>query len=192
MNAQHGRFNIANDDSATSSRPSSTSRSAGTPASAGARCAKPSGSPISTSGGRSASAWESRIFRPTTPPSNATTSTTKSGISAVPTQAGASVPQRSKCSRAGFRVSWDPSCAARCTRIMDDPVIEGFGFPKPSPAMRAVVTAALRLRARMLRLLPARRRPFLRTEMRHRSYPNGYRIEELGPPIVEARQRVGR
>ena len=36
--------------------------------------------------------------------------------------------------------------------IMDDPVIDGFGFPKPSPAMRAFVTAALRLRARLLRL----------------------------------------
>lgn len=65
--------------------------------------------------------------------------------------------------------------------IMDDPVIEGFGFPKPSPAMRAFVTWALRLRARLLRLLPARRHPRLRTEMAHRSYPDGYRIEELGP-----------
>ena len=93
--------------------------------------------------------------------------------------------------------SWFPRFLGPLVRrsmyaIMDDPAIEGFGFPKPSPFMRAVVTAALRLRARLLRLLPARRRPFLRTEMRRRSYPNGYRIEELGPPIVEARQRVGR
>ena len=66
--------------------------------------------------------------------------------------------------------------------MLDEPVLEGFGFPKLSPFMRAVVTAALRLRARLLRLLPARRRPFLRTEMRRRSYPNGYGIEELGPP----------
>jgi hypothetical protein len=73
--------------------------------------------------------------------------------------------------------------------IMDDPVIDGFGFPKPSPAMRAVVTAALKLRARLLRLLPARRHPHLRTEMRHRSYPDGYRIEELGPPVAEPKQR---
>jgi hypothetical protein len=75
--------------------------------------------------------------------------------------------------------------------IMDDPVIAGFRFPPPSPAMRAFVTAALRLRARLLRLLPARRHPRLRTEMRHRSYPDGYRIEELGPPIAESKRRAG-
>jgi hypothetical protein len=76
--------------------------------------------------------------------------------------------------------------------MMDDPVINGFGFPRPSPAMRALVTAALRMRARLLRLLPARRRPRLRTEMRHRSYPDGYHIEELGPPIPVPGQPVGR
>jgi hypothetical protein len=85
---------------------------------------------------------------------------------------------------------WFPSFLRPLVRrsmyaIMDDPVIAGFGFPKSSPAMRAFVTMALLLRARLLRLLPARRRPRLRTEMRHRSYPDGYRIEELGPPIAE-------
>lgn len=67
--------------------------------------------------------------------------------------------------------------------IMDDPVLDGFGFPKPAPVMRALVNAALRARALVLRLMPARRHPRLRTEMRHRSYPHGYRIEELGPPV---------
>jgi hypothetical protein len=75
--------------------------------------------------------------------------------------------------------------------IMDDPVIAGFGFPRPLPVMRALVGGALRARARLLRLLPARRRPRLRTEMRHRSYPGGYRIEELGPPITRAGPRLG-
>jgi hypothetical protein len=74
--------------------------------------------------------------------------------------------------------------------IMDDPVIDGFGFQQPSSAMRALVTASLRLRARLLRLLPARRRPYLRTEMRRRSYPDGYRIEDLGPPITGPRQHI--
>jgi ER-bound oxygenase mpaB/B'/Rubber oxygenase, catalytic domain len=69
--------------------------------------------------------------------------------------------------------------------VMDDSVIQGFGFPKPSPAMRLFVTAALRLRARLLCLLPARRHPRLRTEMTHRSYLEGYRIEDLGPPITQ-------
>ena len=52
-----------------------------------------------------------------------------------------------------------------------------------SSGRRRFVIGALRLRARLLRWVPARRHPRLRTEMRHRSYPRGYRIEELGPPV---------
>jgi ER-bound oxygenase mpaB/B'/Rubber oxygenase, catalytic domain len=65
--------------------------------------------------------------------------------------------------------------------LMDDPVIVGFGFPQPSGLMRTLVAGGLRLRARLLRWLPPRRHPRLRTQMRHRSYPDGYRIERLGP-----------
>jgi hypothetical protein len=66
--------------------------------------------------------------------------------------------------------------------MMDDPLIEAFGFPRPSRAMRRLVNGALKLRAGLLRWLPARRRPHLRTASRPRSYPHGYRIEDLGPP----------
>jgi len=66
--------------------------------------------------------------------------------------------------------------------MMDDPLIAAFGFPQPSRAMRGMVNGGLALRARALRLLPPRRRPRLRTEMRHRSYPKPYKIEEIGPP----------
>jgi hypothetical protein len=65
--------------------------------------------------------------------------------------------------------------------MMDDPLIDAFGFPRPSAASRRLIERAMRLRAWCLRRLPARRRPRLRTEMRHRSYPLGYRVEELGP-----------
>jgi hypothetical protein len=67
--------------------------------------------------------------------------------------------------------------------LLDDAVVEGFGFPRSSPTMRRLVAGALRLRARLLRPLPKRRKPRLRTAIRHRSYPSGYRIEELGPPM---------
>ena len=70
--------------------------------------------------------------------------------------------------------------------LMDEALIEGFGFPRPSRPMRWLVHKGLRLRARVLRWLPARKRPSLRTEMRHRSYPEGYKIEELGPPVSGA------
>ena len=83
--------------------------------------------------------------------------------------------------------SWFPRLVGPLVRraiyaLLDDSVIEGFGFPRPSPVMRVLVTGALKLRARLVRWLPARRRPRLRTELRHRSYPRGYTIEELGPP----------
>jgi hypothetical protein len=84
-------------------------------------------------------------------------------------------------------LSWFPGPLRPLVRpaiyaMMDDALIAAFGFPRPSRAMRSLVAAALRLRARALRAWPARRRPCLRTEGRPRSYPDGYRIEELGPP----------
>src|SRR5262245_32407899 len=83
--------------------------------------------------------------------------------------------------------SWFPRLTRPLVRramyaLMDNPVIEGFGFPQPSRTMRLLVTGALKLRALVLPRLPQRRRPRLRTEMTHRSYPNGYVIEQLGPP----------
>jgi hypothetical protein len=66
--------------------------------------------------------------------------------------------------------------------MMDDPTIEAFGFPRPSPLLRGLVAVGMRLRARVLRRLPPRRRPRLRTAGRPRTYPGGYVIEQLGPP----------
>lgn len=66
--------------------------------------------------------------------------------------------------------------------LLDEPVLRAFGFPCPSALLRRVVETLLRLRGHIARLLPARRQPRLRTGLRHRSYPHGYRIEELGPP----------
>jgi hypothetical protein len=66
--------------------------------------------------------------------------------------------------------------------LMDEPLLDAFGFPRPAPALRQAAERALRARARLVRLLPPRRRPVLRTQMPHRSYPSGYVIEELGPP----------
>ena len=65
--------------------------------------------------------------------------------------------------------------------VLEDRLIEGSGFPHPSPRSRRLIEGALRLRARLPRWLPPRRHPRLRTEMVHRRYPRGYRIEELGP-----------
>jgi hypothetical protein len=65
--------------------------------------------------------------------------------------------------------------------LLDERLREAFGFPRPRAAVVAAVEGALRARARVVRALPARRRPRLRTRLRHRSYPDGWRLEELGP-----------
>ncbi len=67
--------------------------------------------------------------------------------------------------------------------MMDEPLLDAFGFPKPSPGMRQLVEGALKLRARLIRLLPERKRPRLRTGPRRPTYPQGYRVEELGPEV---------
>jgi hypothetical protein len=84
-------------------------------------------------------------------------------------------------------VSWFPRFLSPLVRsaiysLLDDSLIDAFGFPRPSRLMRHLVPRALRLRGALAGWLPPRRRPRLRTEMRHPSYPEGYVIEQLGPP----------
>ncbi len=83
-------------------------------------------------------------------------------------------------------LSWFPRLLHPLVRpamyaLMDEPVLLAFGFPRPRPLTRRLVAGALKARARVLRRLPPRRRPRLRTAMRHPTYPHGYRIEQLGP-----------
>ncbi len=85
-------------------------------------------------------------------------------------------------------VRWFPRPFAPLVRrsmiaMMDEPVRRGFGFPEPSRLTCWFMETSLRLRARILRWLPRRRRPHLRTEGKHWTYPKGYIIEELGPPV---------
>jgi ER-bound oxygenase mpaB/B'/Rubber oxygenase, catalytic domain len=84
-------------------------------------------------------------------------------------------------------VSWFPRFLAPVVRsaiyaLLDDRLIEAFGFPQPSRLMRRLVPGALRLRAGFVCLLPPLKEPRLRTEMGHPTYPQGYVIEHLGPP----------
>ncbi len=74
--------------------------------------------------------------------------------------------------------------------LLDDLLLEAFGFPKPAPILRPLVSGLLRARARLVRLLPERRQPRLRTGPRRPTYPNGYRVEELGPVIDGPRPEV--
>jgi hypothetical protein len=99
------------------------------------------------------------------------------------------VPSNQRVGQATMNMfaSWFPRIARPLVRramyaLMDESLIQGFGFPRPSRPMRWLVSGSLRLRAKVLRWLPARKKPSLRTEMRHRSYPEGYQIDGLGPP----------
>jgi ER-bound oxygenase mpaB/B'/Rubber oxygenase, catalytic domain len=72
--------------------------------------------------------------------------------------------------------------ARAISALLEERVVDALGLVRPTRAERRAAEAGLRARARALRLLPARRRPRLRTTMKRRSYPRGYAIEELGPP----------
>jgi ER-bound oxygenase mpaB/B'/Rubber oxygenase, catalytic domain len=82
--------------------------------------------------------------------------------------------------------SWYPRPARRLVRsasiaLLDDHLIAALEYPTPSPALRRAVIVALRFRARVVRLLPARRRPRLPSESRRvRGYPRGYDVAGLG------------
>jgi hypothetical protein len=65
--------------------------------------------------------------------------------------------------------------------LMDEPLLEAFGFPHPPRALRAAVETALRTRARLVALLPPRRWPHLRTRRRTRTYGRRWLLEGLGP-----------
>jgi hypothetical protein len=83
-------------------------------------------------------------------------------------------------------LAWFPGVPTRLgtvvlAAIMDEPLRTAIGFPRPPRPLVRTVEAAVRARGRFVRLLPPRRRPKLRTRLRHRSYPEGYSLEELGP-----------
>jgi hypothetical protein len=83
-------------------------------------------------------------------------------------------------------LAWFPgvphSLGARSvSALLDERLVELLDLVRPTRVERAAAARALRVRARAVALLPQRRRPRLRTTMRRRSYPDGYRIESLGP-----------
>jgi len=67
--------------------------------------------------------------------------------------------------------------------LLDPSLLRAFNL-KPAPPWLAWGTrAALRARAHVLRWLPKQRRARLRTRIPRADYPDGYRIESLGPPM---------
>jgi hypothetical protein len=65
--------------------------------------------------------------------------------------------------------------------LMDEPLLEAFGFPRAPRAVRAAVENGLQARARIVAALPARHRPRLRVQRRTKTYDRDWRVQELGP-----------
>jgi hypothetical protein len=64
---------------------------------------------------------------------------------------------------------------------MDDSLLDAFAFPHPSRAVRGLVRSMLKARGRVVRFLPPRPEPYFARQLpRVRSYPEGYRVAELG------------
>lgn len=66
--------------------------------------------------------------------------------------------------------------------LMDETVRDAFGFPHPPQIANWGVETALKLRGKLMRWVPPRKQSSFQTSAPPRSYPNGYKLEDLGPP----------
>ncbi|QAY70959.1 oxygenase MpaB family protein [Xylanimonas protaetiae] len=65
--------------------------------------------------------------------------------------------------------------------ILDEHLCRAFRYPRPPAPVVAACRTLLRLRGRVVRLLPPRRRPVTAADLSSlRTYPHGYRVEDLG------------
>lgn len=83
--------------------------------------------------------------------------------------------------------SWFPRVFTPLVRrgiyaMLDERMLEAFGFPRPFGFMPPLARFALKMRGKFVRFLPPRRQPHFFTDIRNRTYPHGYEIAELGPP----------
>lgn len=90
--------------------------------------------------------------------------------------------------------SWYPRPLAPVVRasvhaLLDDAMLDAFGFPRPLPGVRGLIGGALKLRGRIVRWLPARRKPNFFTNRPNRTHARGYEIGSLGPPGLVAAEK---
>jgi len=64
--------------------------------------------------------------------------------------------------------------------LMDTPLREAMGYRKPADWLIKTIKQSMFLRAKLLRWLPERKRPSLGTLRKRKTYPEGYKVEELG------------
>ncbi|GAB4233007.1 MAG: oxygenase MpaB family protein [Elainellaceae cyanobacterium] len=88
-------------------------------------------------------------------------------------------------------LSWFPAFSRPALKpciyaLMDDRMLNAFGFPHPDPKIRRFVETALRVRGNALKLVPPRQTPDFYVDTPQRSYPNGFTLTDLGPPHMLA------
>ncbi len=81
---------------------------------------------------------------------------------------------------------WYPRFPYKGTRwavysLLNDTLRRAFDFPKAPALISWALHGSLMLGGKSVRFLPPRRRPYLYTQQKHRSYPDGYEMEKLGP-----------
>lgn len=71
--------------------------------------------------------------------------------------------------------------------VMDDPLLDAFGYPHPRAWERWLARRGLQLRGWLIRRMPARREPHYVSDMGYyRSYPDGFTVDGLGTFTHEA------
>ncbi|MDP9821101.1 oxygenase MpaB family protein [Nocardioides massiliensis] len=78
--------------------------------------------------------------------------------------------------------------------LMDDPLLDAFAYPRPSPLLRRATRAGVRLRGRVLRHFPVRTTPVTSADLPNiRSYADGFDVRELGTfrPAASGCPRAG-
>jgi hypothetical protein len=71
--------------------------------------------------------------------------------------------------------------------MLDENMLKAFGFPKPPGYVRTLLNAGMRARAAVLRRLPPRRTTAFFVDRPTHTYPNGYKITDLGPSHIVAK-----
>ena len=68
--------------------------------------------------------------------------------------------------------------------LADESMRDALGFPHPPAWLEATVANSLKLRGRVVRKLPPRSLSSFYADAKHRSYPEGYSLDKLGPPSM--------
>lgn len=84
-------------------------------------------------------------------------------------------------------LSWFPSflhpLLTPCVyALLDDTMLDAFGFPHPLSSIRQLVSSTLKLRGNAVKMLPARTKSDFYADKMQRSYPRGQTLADLGPP----------